>query len=186
MRLITGKLGWLFLLLTLSVCVARAQEEPAVMPDPAAGEYRCHSMRLLINPSDTTIVPMFGERATVSTPNASIEGAATGIGSIKLDGKGNYQMTVSKKTGRYAYDNKTTRFLFLSGPLKDWPAAYQTTKDWRILWLSRFPEVPPDQNWKNLGGIKCGIVDNQETSNQPTKGSAAKPTPARRTRPKRN
>jgi hypothetical protein len=108
-----------------------------------------------------------------NSPDATVESAAPGASTINLDAKGNYQVVASKQGGCYAFDNKTTKFTFLSGPLKDWPASYQITRESKILWLSRFPkETPPDQDWKDLGGIKCRFVEDEKADESSTEPKA--------------
>ena len=87
----------------------------ATVPGAPAGEYSCMKSRMTYS----AIKGPGGMPMMVMQYDASV------LGTIRLDGKGNY--SASKKPGRYVYNAQTRKFAFTSGPLKDWPVVYQVS-----------------------------------------------------------
>jgi dipeptidyl aminopeptidase/acylaminoacyl peptidase len=57
------------------------------------------------------------------------------LGTLKLDGKGNYR--TARSQGRYSVDAATGRFIFVSGGLKGWPAVYEVVRGTPVVRLAR-------------------------------------------------
>lgn len=86
----------------------------AVAAAPPAGDYSCFKSIMEYSPVPGPGGPMMFLKYIPSV-----------VGTLKLESRATYH--AFKGAGRYAYNARTGRFSFLSGPLKGWPAVYEVS-----------------------------------------------------------
>jgi hypothetical protein len=126
--------------------VCSAQAQGAARLDgrtPLSGEYRCLT-------SSFTLSPVQGPAG----PLLIVQFSPSALGSITLDGKGNYR--VGDNTGTYVY-SPASGFTFTRGSLAGWPVIFDTYDAGLELRLSSSQDEPPSANGGSTGEHVCRL-----------------------------
>jgi WD40-like Beta Propeller Repeat len=110
---------------------------------PLAGDYQCMTSSFTYSPAQGPAGPLL-----IVQFNPSL------LGSITLDGKGNYR--VGDNTGTYVY-SPASGFTFTRGSLAGWPAIFDTYDSGLELRLSSSQDEPPSPEGGFVGEHVCQL-----------------------------